>query len=195
MIGNDKLRPYLFAFLAFCVLSSKHVIIYNEELLVAISFVAFVIFVFQYFGNTIKDSLDERRQGIQMELERFSLLKRESLQELAGEHNKVPSLTRGLVSLKEFAREEAEAGARRGGNALKDMFSHQIIQKLIPLSLSTLPLQSKWQNRLASSQLGLVLVNLEKSRKDGDKRGSWDSKVVERALRLLREQNARSKQL
>jgi hypothetical protein len=186
MISNDKLRPYLFAFLAFCVLSSKHIIIYNEELLVALSFLAFILFVFQYFGNTVKESLDERRLGIQAELERFFLLKRESLQELTSEHEKVSSLKRGLISLRGFAQEEAQAGAKRGVEALKETFSQQIVQKLIPLSLSNLPLQSRWQEQVASSQLGMVLLSMEKDWKDGNKEISWDPRVIERALRLLK---------
>ena len=88
MTSNDKLRPYLFAFLVFCVLSSKHIIIYNEELLVAVSFLGFVFFSLHYFGNTIRESLDDRRDGIKAELERFFLLKRKSLQEVAEQHAK-----------------------------------------------------------------------------------------------------------
>lgn len=187
MISNDKLRPFLFAFLAFCVLSSKHVIIYNEELLVALSFLAFILFVFHYFGNTVKESLDERRLGIQAELKRFFLLKKGSLQELALEHQKVSSLKRGLVSLKEFARDEAEAGANRGVESLKEVFSQQIAQKLTPLSLSSLSVQSKWQDHIASSQLGMVLANVEKEWQGGGKQTSWDPRVIEKALRLLKE--------
>lgn len=187
MISNDKLRPYLFAFLAFCVLSSKHIIIYNEELLVALSFLAFILFVFHYFGNTVKESLDERRLGIQAELERFFLLKRESLQELTSEHEKVSSLKKGVDGLKEFARDEAQAGASRGVESLKEVFSQQIAQKLIPLSLSNVPLQSKWQDHVASSQLGMVLIKVEKEwQKEGNPM-SWDPKVIEKALRLLKE--------
>ena len=55
MMSNEKLRPYIFAFLAFCVLSSKHIIIYNEEILVAITFFAFVYFVYRYFGQTMQE--------------------------------------------------------------------------------------------------------------------------------------------
>ena len=75
MLSNDKLRPYIFIFLLFCVVSSKHLIIYNEEILVALSFFLFVIFVSQYFGNNIKESLDERSQAIKMELQNFLNLK------------------------------------------------------------------------------------------------------------------------
>ena len=55
MMTNEKLRPYIFGFLAFCVLSSKHIIIYNEEILVALTFFAFVYFVYRYFGQTIQE--------------------------------------------------------------------------------------------------------------------------------------------
>lgn len=187
MTSNDKVRPYLFAFLAFCVLSSKHIIIYNEELLVAISFLAFVLFTFNYFGDTVKESLDERRMGIKVELERFFLLKKESLKELAMEHQKVSSLRKGLLSLKSFTREEAEAGAKRSVDALKETLSQQIRQRLNQLSFSSLPLQTKWQERVASSQLGMVLANLEKRWKEGGRGMSWDPKIIEEALRLLKE--------
>ena len=187
MTSNDKFRPYLFAFLAFCVLSSKHIIIYNEELLVAITFLAFVVFVFQYFGTTVKESLDERRFEIKSELERFFLLKKESLTELAMEHKRVFFLKKAILSLKEFTQEEAIEAASRGKDALKETFVYQIVEKLLPLSLPEVSLQSKWQERLASSQLGLVLVNLEKRSKGDGKLISWDPHITEKALHLLKE--------
>ncbi len=190
MTSHDKLRPYLFAFLAFCVLSSKHIIIYNEELLVAISFLAFVVFVFNYFGDTVKESLDERRIGIKAELERFFLLRKESLTEVALEHEKVSSLRKGLMSLKSFTRDEAEAGVKRSIDSLKDILSQQIGQRLTQLSSSSLPLQTKWQERVASSQLGMVLANLEKRWKGGGKDASWDPRIIDRALRLLKERGS-----
>ena len=188
MTNNDKFRPYLFAFLAFCVLSSKHIIIYNEELLVAITFLAFLFFVFHYFGTTVKESLDERRFGIKAELERFFSLKKESLMELALEHQKVSLLKKGLASLKTFTQGEVNEAANRGSNAIKQAFAEQITEKLMPLSLADVSLQSKWQERVASSQLGMVLANLERKSKVNGKLFSWDPKITERALRLLKEQ-------
>ncbi len=88
MFNNKKIAPYIFAFLAFCVVSSKHIIIYNEEILVALSFLFFVIFVSYYFGNNIKESLDERSNAIQSELQNFLTLKKDCLNELFNEYKK-----------------------------------------------------------------------------------------------------------
>jgi F0F1-type ATP synthase membrane subunit b/b' len=182
MTSNDKLRPYLFAFLAFCVLSSKHIIIYNEELLVAISFLAFVLFSLHYFGNTVRESLDERRDGIKAELERFFLLRRESLEEVSQQHGKVSLLRRGLSSLKECTKREAVEGAVRGNASLKEVFTQQVGQRLQSMLLATSPLLTKWQDRVAQSQLGSVLFMLERGK---EKSTSWNPRVAERALEML----------
>lgn len=184
MTNNDKLRPYLFAFLAFCVLSSKHIIIYNEELLVAVSFLAFVLFSLHYFGTTITESLDERRDGIKAELERFFLLKRDSLKKLSEQHVKVSLLKRGLTSLKECTKGEAVEGSARGTDSLKQAFAQQVGQKLQSMLLTTSPLLSKWQDRVARSQLGSVLLTLEKS---PGRSTSWDPKAAQRGLEMLRQ--------
>lgn len=69
-------------FLLFCVATSKGIIIYNEEILVFLTFWLFVLFSQSYFGNTIKESLDERSSTIKDGLENFHRLKEEALQEL-----------------------------------------------------------------------------------------------------------------
>ncbi len=183
MTSNDKLRPYLFAFLVFCVLSSKHIIIYNEELLVAVSFLSFVFFSLHYFGNTIRESLDERRDGIKAELERFFLLKRKSLQEVAEQHAKVTLLKQGLASLKECTKGEAVEGVTRATASLKEMFAQQVTQKLHATLLTSSPLLFKWQHRVARSQLGSVLLTLEKG---SGKSLSWDPRAAKRGLEMLK---------
>jgi hypothetical protein len=88
MFSNKKITPYIFVFLAFSVISSKHIIIYNEEILVSLSFLYFVIFVSFYFGDTIKESLDERKKLIESELQNFLNLKKESYKTLFKIHEK-----------------------------------------------------------------------------------------------------------
>lgn len=59
------------AILSICALSSKNILIYNEEMIVACCFIGFIIFSRNSLGNTFKVTLDERIQAIQEELQQF----------------------------------------------------------------------------------------------------------------------------
>ena len=106
MFNNEKLRLYLFIFLAFAVLSSKNILIYNEETLVALSFFCFIFFVLHYFGNTIRESLNERSQVIREELQNFVILKEKGFQELLRQHQKTSGLAKALGVLNTFTKND-----------------------------------------------------------------------------------------
>ena len=59
------------AILSICALSSKNISIYNEEMIVACSFIGFIILFRKSVGKTIKVTLDGRIQAIQEELQQF----------------------------------------------------------------------------------------------------------------------------
>ena len=62
----------LFAAILFiCALSSKKILIYNEEMIVACCFIGFIIFSRKSLGKTFKVTLDGRIQAIQEELLQF----------------------------------------------------------------------------------------------------------------------------
>nr|ULQ69312.1 ATPase subunit 4 [Eriocaulon henryanum]ULQ69338.1 ATP synthase subunit 4 [Eriocaulon schochianum] len=62
----------LFAAILFiCALSSKNILIYNEEMIVARCFIGFLIFSRKSFGNTLKEMIDGRIESIQEELQQF----------------------------------------------------------------------------------------------------------------------------
>lgn len=62
LLSNSKYRLYLYGFLIFSVASSKHLIIYNEETLVAISFFGFVYFIISNFSSPIISLIDEKAE-------------------------------------------------------------------------------------------------------------------------------------
>jgi len=181
MMTNEKLRPYIFGFLAFCVLSSKHIIIYNEEILVALTFFAFAYFVYRYFGQTIQESLDERSQGIQQELESFSVLKKTALEELLQEHKKVGSLSGALQSLAAFSASQVQNACVTGNKTLQSVIAQDMSKKLSTLAQASGPLQMEWQSRMAQSQVARVLLKLQKSKQGS----SWNRALLRQALTRL----------
>jgi hypothetical protein len=182
MFSNDKLRRYLFFFLAFSVLSSKNILIYNEETLVALSFFGFVFFVLHYFGNSIKESLNERSQVIREELQNFLLLKQRSYQELWNQHSKIGDLLKATNLLHTFTKNQLNFLNTSGEKSLKNLFASKISNKLKTLVFSKLMVQQKLQYLLGEKILSNVLVAFPK------KRGAvsaYQSKVLQEAIESL----------
>jgi hypothetical protein len=170
MLSNQQIRPYVFAFLAFCVLSSKHIIIYNEETLVALSFLAFVIFSFHYFGNTIKESLNERSESIKIELQNFLAFKQSSLSELLKEYQKGAQLNTALNYVLNITNKEIFAARKNTESALKTIFSNQMQQKLNTYTASKSNLQQNLQQLMAANILSAVLVKYQSLKKKAGKK-------------------------
>jgi hypothetical protein len=165
MFSNDKLRLYLFIFLAFAVLSSKNILIYNEETLVALSFFFFFFFVLHYFGNTIKESLNERSQVIREELQNFLILKEKSFQDLLNQHKKVSRLVNAMGVLNTFTKNELNSLNQNSEKALNTLFSSRIQNKLKTLVLSKLMMQQTLQSLLSEIIISNVLVAFPKAGK------------------------------
>ncbi len=162
MLIQAREKIFLFVLLGVIVFTSKKIIIiYNEELLVALTFFAFVFFIYNFFGDDIKRSLDERCLTIQQELETFYILKKESLTQALQQHKDVYFLMESFTCLMLFSKQVLN-NARRGSLAvLKNLFFHHIKQKLSTLYFSTTPVESGWNRQLAASQLPLLLDHLE----------------------------------
>ena len=65
------IRMLVATLLLICVLSSKRILIYNEEIIVALCFILFLLFCRKSFGETFKVTLDTRIQAIKEELQQF----------------------------------------------------------------------------------------------------------------------------
>lgn len=180
----EKLKLYIFGFLAFCVFSSKNIIIYNEETLVALSFLAFVYFIFHYYGNTIKESLNERSTAIKSELQNLGLGRQESLVTLLAEYQKVSDLNNALNRVNQFTTRELSIATSQGENALNTLFSQQMQQKLKTLCQSKITIQQKLQQYMAANVLGNVHVQFQRTKKQ-NKYNPFDRQLIQNAIQIL----------
>lgn len=196
MVINQKVKIFVSLFLAFCVLSSKNIIIYNEETLVALSFLAFVFFCFKYFGNTVKESLNERSDTIKLELQNFLNLKQDALIQLKEEHQRISHLKQILPLLGGFTEKQLSLGGEHGGiensgtgNDLNQIFCNQITQKLSVLASSKNKLQQDLQQLIAKNIEALVLIKLErikKHKKNINNQQQLDPVVIRNSIELLK---------
>lgn len=177
----EKYKLYIIAFLAFCVLSSKNIIIYNEETLVALSFLSFVFFIFHYYGNTIKESLNERGAAIKSELQNLGIGRHDSLDQLFKEHQKLSALNLTLNNISQFTIRELVGATSRGEQVLNTIFSQQMHQKLKTLSISKITIQQKLQQFMANDVFGLVHLHYQRSKKQN----LFNRQLIKNAIQML----------
>jgi hypothetical protein len=185
MFNNQKVKTFLALFLIFCVFSSKGIIIYNEETLVALSFCAFVFFCLHYFGSTVQESLNERGLAIKTELQNFLLLKEDSLQELSREHKKIAKLQSILSRLGSFTFNELSKCSSSGGRTINNVFAQQVQQKIGYLESSKGIFEQQLQNLIATNIKGAVLLKIDRAPKAGGEK-SINAKVIKRSIDLLK---------
>ena len=186
-----EIRLYLFFFLFFIVASSKGLIIYNEETLVALSFLTFIIFCFNYFGHVVKDSLDERGSLIRFSLENFHRLKEESLQELLSQHKQIEQLKKIFPSVGSFTENQLSYTSLSGDQrvVLYNRFCSQILQKLGQFQSSKTLLQQRLQKSIALTIPTLVLAKIKQHAKKGKRSGALNRTIstqVRQSLKLLK---------
>ena len=141
-IHSSLLRNSL---LAYFVLSSKHLIIYNEETLVLISFIGFVLFSTHMMGESVKNSLNERSLAISQELENSLQVKNQVFQELFQEHQKQFSLKSLFQKFHYSASREILVINGQREKSLHTVFSQEIFQKLQGIFASHQNFQEKLQ--------------------------------------------------
>ncbi len=130
--------------LAFFVCSSKNLIIYNEEILVALSFLLFVIFSFHSFQETVKQTFQDRQQTILNELEQVLVTKATTIKNLQMTHTKSLQLVQSLEALKKTAVEELEMAQSQRIQAFETKLKRKCLQKLQTI----LALEKQWSHEL-----------------------------------------------
>jgi hypothetical protein len=103
---NSNLVNYARILVFFFVCSSKQIFIYNEETLVALCFVGFMVFSFSYFGASIQEFFDQRKEMIQTELQEFSSLKENCLNNLLIDYQKSSKTVAVLQDINQFCTDQ-----------------------------------------------------------------------------------------
>nr|YP_006280974.1 ATP synthase F0 subunit beta [Helicosporidium sp. ex Simulium jonesi]ACT36201.1 ATP synthase F0 subunit beta [Helicosporidium sp. ex Simulium jonesi] len=97
-ITNGKLL--LYGFLVFCVASSKHIIIYNEETLVVLCTLAFFLFIKNYHSQAIVDGIDEKGELLVQEYEASLNSKTQHLYKAQEDYLKIMNINEDISLIK-----------------------------------------------------------------------------------------------
>ena len=98
----------LSAGLLFLVLSSKNILIYNEELLILLSFIAFVATSAHTMGDSIAETFQSRRDLIQEELQAFFTTKETMLHEVKHQTIMQTALANSMIALGSLVEKELQ---------------------------------------------------------------------------------------
>jgi len=157
----------LFGSLAFLVLSSKNIIIYNEEILIGLSFLAFLFFSSMTMGESIREAFTFRKETIQKELQKYLDVKEALVQDLLIEYKKTLALGAQIAQLREQSCQELKTLHSTREAGLQATFATQVRNKLHILSQieqkGQETVQRNWQQGLKYG----VLEAFRQSKKNG----------------------------
>lgn len=179
MFSNTKVRMYVAAFLLWCVLSSKHILIYNEETLVAISFFLFVYLTYKYAGDSIGASMDSRGEEIASELEQYLVSREAALKALVTTHVNASQLHNYINNLGSSVTQ----GMSNYANSCTDMVHNNIVRSIDSRCTYLSTINSNTNTRMLSKlAAGLpALVMLE----HGNNTSGLSSTTLKQALVAL----------
>lgn len=171
---ND-FRLFIFIFLFFSLITSNHFLILNEETVVAVCFISFILFSFQYFGNSIQESLDERHIAIQTEFRQALLLEQKYCQQVMFEYEQPIKKTGAFIVVAKTILASKLLWYRHFRQQYLGTFFEQTIRNLIDgklknrleqLSFSKKMFEEKWLDLMASEFEASVLSEFQTTNSD-----------------------------
>ena len=171
---ND-FRLFIFIFLFFSLITSNHFLILNEETVVAVCFISFILFSFQYFGNSIQESLDERHIAIQTEFRQALLLEQKYCQQVMFEYEQPIKKTGAFIVMAKTILASKLLWYRHFRQQYLGTFFEQTIRNLIDgklknrleqLSFSKKMFEEKWLDLMASEFEASVLSEFQTANSD-----------------------------
>lgn len=153
-----RVQMYVALFLLWCVLSSKHILIYNEETLVALSFFLFVYLVYRYAGNALGDSLDSRGRDIAAGLNMHLRTRGEALHSLVAAHESVAHLGRDMAMVAQNLEHSLHAYVQHTGAQVRTTVGRGVSSRCAHLAQVSRGRESRMLMAMATALPTLVLV-------------------------------------
>jgi F0F1-type ATP synthase membrane subunit b/b' len=105
IINNLFNKTYKKAFFFFAsILVFKEIIVFNEETLVAISFILFIYFAYNMLKDTIRIELEEKANTIEKELDAYWNIKTKALETLISEYEKQLEIEKHIQNLSQLTQ-------------------------------------------------------------------------------------------
>lgn len=167
---TSRFKPYilLYIILAFCVASSKHLLIYNEETLVCICFFSFIYVIKHYFGDTIAASIQERATSIHDQLKQSYVAQIEQDTATKEELTKILPVSQVLGKLSSGLLESNSSGKEVVASGLKQQIDLQLYKMYTFLYKEKQAFPQKLQKKIHDNVLLSIQQSL-KHRKKGKK--------------------------
>lgn len=130
LITKNKMYTITFYFFLGALFATANIVIMNEETIVAICFVLFIITLYVYGRTTVTESLAERTQQISQEFDSFYSLHVQNIELLISYYNKQNDLLEKVTAISSFTKDEIKTVISKKEHALNASISAQIEQKL-----------------------------------------------------------------
>ena len=175
-----RYREYLILFVI-CALSPDNIIIYNEELLVALSFFLFVAFVARYYGHGLSESLDSSSQGIREICENLTNSKQQYLQQLSREWERSVQYKSAFSALKSVTKSAGTNTTALTQSLASHFYQQSKVQcaTLVELRDTSKPVLVQ---SMAKNQMDLVLTEFAKK---GQKDSKLDPKLLKSVIAVM----------
>lgn len=159
-------------FLSLCVAMTKCIVVFNEETLVAITFVLFLDFSLFYFSSTVQESLDQRSVEIQKEMERSYVQRKQVLTHSIEELKKESTFPDSISKFGELTTQTMQIIAPP---EIKSLLYTQIRERMNAIRSSRGKNLPSLQDHLAQHFVLLAHLHLYRGFESKDKRSLADA--------------------
>lgn len=147
--GMSSFSLFVSGLLIVIGLSTNHLLIFNEEILIAVAFFGFVFFTQRFFGQSLRSELEEHRSKLELELESVLSHREEALAHQMKKEQKKAERKAHVQHLIKLTRREIETFASTCERSLPKVLNenlHRRLQQIVDVAYE--PTASKFEKDL-----------------------------------------------